>query len=154
MIRSKNRIQDLHKLKEGYKEVFLKKVKDGSVPQVPYSIYKKICIEANNIIMDKIIHEGKIFEMPYRLGRMYVRKRKVNTDTTKTMKIDFKKTKELGKTVYHLNTHTNGFFMKFHWNKIRGYVKNISRFCYKPTRYHTNGLAAAIKTNNYIDFFE
>jgi len=66
--------------------------------------------------MDKILDDSFEFEMPYRLGSLRIKKTKTWFDP-KTMKVDWKKTKEIGKRVYHMNEHTNYFNFRFFWKK-------------------------------------
>jgi hypothetical protein len=82
--------------------------KDYEEVNVDYKTYAKIIKSFNQRIMEKILFEAFEFELPYRLGTIRIKKKKTHFDQ-KVMKIDWKKTKELGKRVYHINDHTNYF---------------------------------------------
>ena len=83
---------------------------------IDYSTYASIIKTFNKQLMDKILNDAFEFEMPYRLGTLRIKKTKTWFDP-KTMKVDWKKTKEIGKRVYHMNEHTNYFNFRFFWKK-------------------------------------
>lgn len=96
---------------------------------IPYKKYRSLVEDFFAEVFKKIIQEQMVFMMPYSLGSIHVKAAKINP---KNLAIDFKKTKELGKTVRHLNTHTYQYYFMVKWEK--GYVlKNRTCYKFKPT---------------------
>ena len=56
--------------------------------------------------------------MPYGLGYLAVTKYEPKTYTSKSLSIDYKSSKEEGKTIYYLNEHSNGYKFRLYWSKI------------------------------------
>lgn len=118
-------------------------------------------------VVDKIIFHQYEFKMPYHLGRIFVAKKKAQIyfnengtiDHKKSkLAVDFNATKKYGKTMYHYNTHTKGYYMRFHWrkNNLAAYVKNVSVYKFEPIHKNKTKLSTAI--NKYyvkgkIDFY-
>lgn len=130
-------------------------------------IYEKLIKRWHQKWMDAVINEAAVYEMPFRMGRIYIAKRKpklhYNEDGTidykKTkLRVDFNKTKKYGKTMYHMNTHTNGYGMRIHWQKKDcSRVINLSYFKFKPAVKHNLKLNQAIKdkyVKGEIDYIE
>ena len=93
--------------------------------------------------MDHIL-KGDFFRFPYNLGILKIRKNKVNVSNKKYMRIDFNATKKEGKTIYHLNEHSDGYYYRFKWKK--GYVSNIFSYVFTPVRSRKRELAQTIKS--------
>ena len=88
-----------------------------------YKEYSKYLKECNKELVDIIVKEAKIFEMPYRLGILQVSKFERGFNKPKyKWAVDFKKTKELGFTVYHDSDE----IYKFNWKKTRAKFINKS----------------------------
>lgn len=122
-------------------------------------MYEKFIKRYHEKWMDAIINEAAVYNMPFKLGRLYITKCKsklhYNEDGSIDYKksklgIDFNKTKKYGKTMYHMNTHTNGYRMRIHWQK-KDYanVVNITYFKFKPAVRYNTKLNRAIM-NKYV----
>lgn len=94
-------------------------------------VYKNVCDDFFIGIMKNIIYENSILIMPYGLGHIYVKSYKANL---KHAKVDFHRSKQLGKVVRHLNTHTFGHYFGFKWDKTYARTKNKTYYSFRPTR--------------------
>lgn len=97
----------------------------------------------------EIIEKRYNFRMPFRLGDIRIKKCK-HTGDLDAHRIDWKKTKELNKKVYHLNIHTGRYYFKWVWNKIHSgiKVKNRNFYHFRPVRASTRHLAKHIKESS------
>lgn len=100
---------------------------------ISQKLFKQVLGEFLKELRDTIIKKRYKFQMPHRLGYLRIVKRKNNTDN---LKIDYKKTKELGETIYHLNRHTDRHFFRWIWNKPKQLVtfKNNTFYSFNPVR--------------------
>jgi hypothetical protein len=147
-------------------------------PSLKRRQYVDVCYDINKTISEKIIKESFEFRMPYRLGTLSVKKNKlkikiVNNQPQKNKLVpDWEKCWEMwhkehpGKSrkeinaikgkiaIYNMNYHTNGFVMRWTWDRGTCYVKNHSVYQFKPTKANRLALAAWIKSddreNDYV----
>ena len=150
----KNRIPNPYNLKDIY-ERYEEKHKDNPVYQVNRKWFYDICDEFYSKVVDKILLEGKEFNMPYSLGSIYVLKYKPELSDIKkrTSFIDWEKTHKLGRYVYHLNEHTNGYKYTIRWTKKKKVLKYIEIYKFVGTRAFKRRLASIIK-NKEFDYLE
>ena len=85
---------------------------------VPYDAYKRILDEMGNVILENILNRSDGFKMPFGLGYIQIGKYKPKTYTRKSLSVDFKASREMGKTIYHLNEHSNGYKFRLFWSKV------------------------------------
>jgi hypothetical protein len=85
---------------------------------VPYSRFKRILDEFNKTIKDEVLESSGSFKMPLGLGYVCIVKYKPKSYTAKSLSKDYKSSKEEGKTIYHLNEHSNGYKYRLYWSKI------------------------------------
>jgi len=148
--------------------------------------YVEICKAFNIKISDKIVRESYEFRMPFRLGYIRIKSRKHKIvfkngklDTSK-MPIDWNTTWETWredypdltdneikqipnkKLIVHTNEHSNGFIMKWYWDRRVSNVRNQFAYIFYPVKggerdnyfYGRRGLAKWIKsderTNEYF----
>lgn len=91
---------------------------------------------------NKIIVGRKRYKLPLALGLHRIKKRKIRGQIKP--KIDFNNTKLLGKTVYHLNKHTNGYYFRWFWDKEDCRFKNKAFYNFELTKKNTLLLAKEI----------
>lgn len=103
--------------------------------------YRDICKKFNEFIVEEM-YKGRTINLKG-LGRLYIRK-KIAKENKRF--IDFKKTQERGKTSYHLNLHSSGYYYKFEWNKTG--LKGIKAWQFNPTRTNKRTLAKKVKNKN------
>lgn len=146
--------------------------KKKGVPGITRKEYVEICHNLNKKISEKIIKESLEFKLPYGLGFLGItknelkirikdgklQKNKMIVDWEATWKIwneeyaglTNKEIRKLpGKTViYQTNDHSNGYIMKWYWNKHKMKFKNLRLYRFKPTKQNRLDLAAHIKSDD------
>lgn len=85
---------------------------------ISYDAYKRILDEMGNVILENILNRSDGFKMPFGLGYIQIGKYKPKTYTRKSLSVDFKASREIGKTIYHLNEHSNGYKFRLFWSKV------------------------------------
>lgn len=86
----------------------------------------------NKNIAEAVVEENDGFKLPFGLGYICAG-RYIPTN----LLIDWKKTNESGKHVYHLNLHTDGYAVKAYWFRV-GRITNTSfHEVYKFSAYKT-----------------
>lgn len=86
--------------------------------ELSYVAYKRILDSMCNIILKHVLDGSDGFKMPFGLGYIQVGKYKPKSYTDKSLSVDYKISKELGKRIYHLNEHSDGYKFRLHWSKI------------------------------------
>jgi hypothetical protein len=77
---------------------------------ISYKQFTDIINLSNELTSLKVIENTSGFKLPENLGYIAVTRYK-----SKRRAIDFKKTKELGQTVYHTNFHSYGYTNRIQW---------------------------------------
>ena len=85
---------------------------------VGYKKYRAVCEDFNKKIIEDILMKAKEFKMPYRLGTLRIKKKKMNYSKKNKLKINWVETNKHKKVIYHLNDHTDGFNYRWFWSKI------------------------------------
>lgn len=114
---------------------------EGSILNVTKDQYLEVVKLICEDILNRII-SGLPKELPFNLGAFKIIKYK-----TRVKYINWKETKRLGKYVYYLNLHSDGYSYKFKWDKskARFYGQNLYKF--KLKRVISRSLAKGIKEN-------
>ena len=129
---------------------------------IAYKTYAQVLKAFNQRLVDKLLFDNFEFTLPYRLGTLRIRKMKnriadpsYGKKATRFLKVDWANTKKYGKKVYHLNTHTKGYYFRMFWKKADAVFKNKSAYSFTPVRKVKRGLAAiALDPSRSIDYFE
>lgn len=95
-----------------------------------------------SIMVKKIIVDRKRVNLPFNLNVHRIQKVKQNK--SKTPKIDFNKSKQYGVKVYHLNTHSSGFYFRWCWEKGYSLIKNKKMYKFELTKKNASLLAKEI----------
>lgn len=134
--------------KENY-NLFCEKNKSISIS---FDQYKKIIYLYNQKIVDYLIETGLPVKLPFGLGPLEIVKYKPRgTKITQSGKvvprlgIDWLKTKEYGKYVYHLNSNTDGYKYYFRWDSRKSRLKNFIIWKLEMARVHSRKLSALLK---------
>ena len=106
-------------------------------------LYRDICKDFNKIIVTNVL-EGKAEKLPFGCGMLWIKKFKMNWSK---LPIDFKATKEFGKTMFHLNVHSDGWCARWAWIKRNQLVANLIFYKFKPTWTNSRTLAAIMKSS-------
>lgn len=138
---------------KGINEAYRLYRQDNKSPlAVTKQVYKKVIKECNKVLLDKILYESATFTLPYKLGELRIKKTRL-IYIKSHLKIDWEATKRLGKRVYHLNEHRNGYRYRWLWRK-KGPVINQSVYSFTPVRKAKRTLAYILKNRQDIDYFE
>lgn len=85
---------------------------------VDYNTFKTVLHEYNDILMQKLFMNSEVVKLPFGLGSICIVKYRPKTMTPKSLSVDYKSTKELGKKIYHLNEHSDGYKFRLYWSKL------------------------------------
>lgn len=129
---------------------------------IRFDVFSSVIKEFNNEICKEIIYNKFEFHLPARLGTIRIKKYKPKIKLDENGKlnlnqfpIDWKKTKEVGKKVYHLNRHFDGYRIMWYWNKLNSNVRNQSVYKFKEARqYQVESGRAVLNPNINIDYYE
>lgn len=156
-------------IRDAYK--FYRK-KYNSENTINSSEFSAICKNFNKKVSNLIMYENFSFLLPFRLGRIRIRKYKPKTyiqkdgtldksrlrpDWQATNKLWFNnpQAKKEKKLVFHLNNHTDGFQHRWFWEKLTSNVKNNSAYSFIPSRNNKRTLASVLKNEELeVDYFE
>ena len=141
--RSKGKIKGCLGIKQMYE--YYKTEYDNPVD---YDTFAKIAKACNKELLNQIVNESAIVDLPYRLGKLQVSKfeRSYNHEKYKWA-IDFKRTKEMGFTVYF----DQKFIYKWVWKKHYAIVRNKTGYKFQPNRAAKRLVPEALR--NKKDFF-
>lgn len=120
---------------------------------IEYSQYREIVLKYFKFLSEQVIEEGRVVEIPCRLGTVRIIKHKPKTLTGDSLCVDFKSTKDLSKTIFHLNEHTRGFKYRFLWSKKEAIFINKSKYQLIMSRTNKRRLAYILK-NRLRDYSE
>jgi len=139
-------------------------------PEIERKQYVQICHMINETLSDKIIKESLEVKLPFRLGTLSIKKNKtrISVKDGKLEKnkliIDWEKSWEYwhneypGKSrkeinaikdkvvIYNMNDHTNGYVMRWSWDKSTCNLHNQTVYQFRPTKRNRLALAAWIKS--------
>lgn len=119
-------------IKDFYAEYRKEKKKVVKVKDIiPYTTYRHIFRDLFLAISKKIIYENFTFMMPYGLGSLLVKSRKVNP---KDAPIDYNASRIYKKPIKHLNLHSFGYSFSIAWDKSYVRFKNYTSYLYKNTQ--------------------
>lgn len=119
---------------------------------VPYSLYIRILDEMCNVILENVLDRSDGFKLPYGLGFIQIGKYRPKHFDSSSLSVDYKTSKELGKTIYHLNEHSNMYKYRLYWSKIPKTFPDRYRYQMCMVRTNKRYLAQLIFNNN--DYLE
>lgn len=148
---SKNKLQNVYTITDLYDHYISDKEKQ-SVYDVSRKDFHKI-LDEYFIYIASQINEGRIFYIPYGLGSVYVVKKKTQIHYKNRLSVDWATTNKIGKKVYHLNEHSNGYKYMFKWDKLPLKFRNHRLYRFATVRGIKRALAKCIKNlgYNYIE---
>ena len=86
--------------------------------EVPYLTYKRVLDTMCSVILDHVFNRSEGFKMPYGLGFIQIVKYEPKELNAQSLSVDYKASKELNKTIYHLNEHSDGNKFRLYWSKL------------------------------------
>lgn len=132
---------------------YLSNIESDTVYDIDYTTYRKIITDYFCYLRDQLLEESKEVKLPYRMGSIQIVKKKPKHLDSRSLRIDYKATKELGKLVYLLNEHSSYYKYRLYWNKQDMLITNKSKYQIVLTRANKRNLATIIK-NKIHDYEE
>lgn len=120
---------------------------------VDYKVFKAIVTDYFKYIRDEVMLHSKEFKLPCRLGTLSIIKHKPKYYNGKSLRWDWKATKELGKPVYLLNEHSGEYKYRFYWSKQGCLLTNKGKYHFIACRANKRNLASII-FNKVCDYIE
>ena len=119
---------------------------------VDYKQFKQILDLFNNCVLDCLFESSEGFKMPFGLGYVQIVKYKPKSMTPKSLSVDYKSSAEYGKTIYHLNEHSDGYKYRLYWSKTPQTFPDRYRYQLQLVRQNKRRLAQLIFNNHdYIN---
>lgn len=96
---------------------YLNYIEAGTKYEVSYETFRDIVKDYFEYIRDNVLEKSMTAKLPCRLGQLSIIKHQPKNYNSKSLRVDFQATKLYGKTIYHLNEHSNGYKYRFLWSK-------------------------------------
>jgi len=128
--------------KKNYKEF----CKNNPDIKLTYDEWRNILYTFSDEFKFYILETGHKARLPFGFGDFSIQKKKrrkkvgANNEFI-NLPIDWKKTKEKGKTIYNFNYHTEGYFFGWQWFKKTALFKQSMLWYFKPSRVTSRLLA-------------
>lgn len=137
------------------KDNYNKFCKEHPSIKLTYDEWRNILYNFNESFKTYILETGDKAKLPMGFGEFSVNKKKrkktiVNPYDGKeyvNLAVDWKKTKEKGKRIYHFNFHSEGYSFRWMWFKKSARLKFLPLWYFKPSRSTSRLLAHYIKTS-------
>lgn len=124
---------------------YLTDIESDTTYDVDYTTYRAIVTDYFKHLQQKLIEEGKMIKLPYRMGNLQVIKSKPKHLDKRSLRIDYQATKQYDKLILLDNQHSDGYKMRAWWNKIDMLVPNKSKYQLVLTRANKRRLCQCIK---------
>jgi len=139
-----------YSLSHAFKFYKKKHYKRGDKYEINKDLYRKICCDFNKEIVQLSL-KGKLVALPHSIGRLWCKKFKINWNNPP---VDLNASKKAGKTVFHLNDHSDNWCVRWAWTKRNNLIANLIFYSFKPTRTNSRELAKIMKVEGgYKRFF-
>lgn len=133
------------RVKVGYRsasrEVYRRFLKTHPESTLDYTTWANIIYSFNYAFRDYALETGHKCKFPYGFGEFAItkwrpRKTKTLEDGREviSLPIDWKKSREYGKKIYHMNFTTEGFKFKWQWFIYTARFKKADIWMFKPSR--------------------
>ena len=120
--------------------------------EVDYGLYKRILDEMCIVILEHVLNASEGFKMPYGLGFIQIGKYRPKNLDSESLSVDYKTSNELGKRIYHLNEHSDGYKYRLYWSKIPRTFPDRYKYQLKLVKKKKKKLAQLIfNKTDYID---
>lgn len=124
---------------------YLDNIERDTVYDIDYNLYRNIITDYFKHLRSKLIEEGKLIKLPYRMGNVQIIKSRPKHLDKRSLRIDYQATKQYNKLILLDNEHSDGFKMRAWWNKVDMLVQNKSKYQLVMTRANKRTLAQYIK---------
>ena len=132
---------------------YLDNIEKDTVYDINYTKYRAIVTDYFKHLRQRLIEEGKRIKLPYRMGTVQIVKSRPKHLDKRSLRIDYKATKETGKLIFLLNEHSDFFKYRAFYSKLEMMVPNKSKYQLTLTRANKRRLAALIKSRE-MDYEE
>lgn len=125
--------------RSGSKENYLDFCKKNPDIEIDFIKWKNIVHSYNDMFRIYILETGDKIKMPMGFGQFSINKKKRKRRAGKdgeyiNMAVDWQKSKKLGKRIYNMNHHTDGYFFGWVWFKSTARFKQSMLWYFKPSR--------------------
>lgn len=124
---------------------YLNNIEPDTVYDIDYTKYRAIVTDYFQYLRQRLIEEGKMIKLPYRMGNVQIIKSRPKHLDKRSLRIDYQATKQYNKLILLTNDHSDGFKMRAWWNKVDMVVPNKSQYQLVMTRANKRRLAQCIK---------
>lgn len=132
---------------------YLTCIEPDTVYDIDYTTYRAIVTDYFQYLRQRLIEEGKIIKLPYRMGNVQVIKSRPKHLDKRSLRIDYQATKQYNKLILLTNEHSDYMKYRYWWNKIDMMVPNKSKYQLVATRANKRRLCQIIK-NKELDYEE
>lgn len=125
-----------------------------SEKELPYPKYCKNLEVCNWMFIEYALRTGQKVYLPYGFGPLAVNKKKLKMYKEHegkkyiNLRVDWKKTREIGKKVYHTNEHSDGFNFRWMWFSDEAKFAFADLYVFKPGRYASRAINKYIRKVN------
>lgn len=112
-----------------------------------YKLFKALLMDYYTILAEQLLSGVEELKMPHRLGTLGIVKYRPKKYNGKSLSVDFKTTRLLGKTIYYLNNHSDGYKYRLFWHKELTNNSSIYHYAVSMVRANKRKLAQIIKQN-------
>ena len=132
---------------------YLKDIEPDTVYDIDYNKYRAIVTDYFKHLQSKLLEEGKMIKLPYRMGNVQIIKNRPKHLDKRSLRIDYQATKQYDKLILLTNEHSDFFKYRYWWNKTDMIIPNKSQYQLVATRANKRRLAQIIK-NKELDYEE
>lgn len=132
---------------------YLKDIESDTVYDIDYNKYRAIVTDYFKHLQSKLLEEGKMIKLPYRMGNVQIIKNRPKHLDKRSLRIDYQATKQYDKLILLTNEHSDFFKYRYWWNKTDMIIPNKSQYQLVATRANKRRLAQIIK-NKELDYEE
>lgn len=143
------------------KEVYNKFCSRFPEIKLSFDKWKKIIYTYNELFRDYILETGDRVKLPWGLGSFSINKKKsrktidIDGREITVLPVNWKRSKEAGKKIYLLNSHTDGYRYKWIWFADDARIYQTSIWVFKPSRVSSRLLAHYLtKSGNYFQIYK
>lgn len=130
--------------------------------KITYAQYKKILYTFNEMLFTHILETGTKYKMPYGMGELTIRKKKMRTyyenkeNKFCILPVNWQETKKYGKIIYNMNYHTDGYRYSWRYSFKNARFSNKDVWGFKATRTMSRTLAKYINKPDslYKDLYQ
>lgn len=123
---------------------------------LPYTKYCKNLDVCNWMFVEYALRTGFKVQLPFGFGSIAVNKKMLkrfkefkdkegNQKKVVNLRVNWAKTKELGKKVYHTNEHSDGYNFRWIWFAGESKIHLSDLYVFKPGRYASRSIAKYVK---------